>query len=72
MRQALRVDDTCISSDRLYTKRTGRFVFIAASVAIGSTMTSTLPPKPPPTVPPTKWSRLPGTCRMIAVLSRLK
>ncbi len=45
---------------------------IAASVAIGSTMTSTLPPNPPPTVPPTKWSRLPGTCRMIEVLSRLK
>ena len=44
----------------------------AARQAIGSVMTSTLPPNPPPTVPPMKCSRAGSICRMIAVLSSEK
>jgi hypothetical protein len=47
-------------------------VCIAAMQAIGSTVTSTLPPKPPPTVPPTTCSLPNGTSRISAVLSSVK
>ena len=40
--------------------------------AIGSTMTSTLPPNPPPTVPPISRSLLKGVSRIRAVLSSVK
>jgi hypothetical protein len=51
---------------------TGLPVCIAAMQEIGSTVTSTLPPKPPPTVPPTTCSLPNGTSRMSAVLSSVK
>ena len=48
------------------------FVAIAAMQAIGSSVTSTLPPKPPPTVPPCTRSLPNGTSRISAVLSSVK
>jgi hypothetical protein len=70
--EAARVEEKRISSSRVQRHLTGRPVFMAAMQVIGSVITSTLPPKPPPTVPPSIRRRLPGTWRMIAVLSMVK